>query len=88
MYNISNYKTSSPSITIDTHCHGHTISLHKLWFFSPENFLFTLEKTFSDYDVVIYQKDNIFMVEIDKKHPLGNVLKHFYSCIYKYWLYY
>ena len=87
MYTISNFSNDDFTINIAS-CGYHTITMAKLWFFDDEQFLFTLEKTFHGYQPLISRDGNKYIISIDKKYSLGTILKHFYNCIYKYWLYY
>ena len=68
MYTICNFNLSESSINIKSSKLHHTISMRKLWFFSHEQFLFTLQKTFEIYKPKItWQHDN-FIIEISKNN--------------------
>jgi hypothetical protein len=81
-------KFQEKSIFVETLDNGYGITLEKFWFFTPENFLFTLEKTFEPYDYEIFINKNIYKIYIKKKYKLGFILKNLYFSIYKNWLFY
>ena len=58
-------------------------------FFTKEEFSFTLEKTFSKYEVIICELQDIYQIKISKgSHKISEIISYFYSFIYKHWAYY
>lgn len=86
MKTISNFNKDN-NIFIDIK-DEYIIHIKKFYFFSHENFMFTIEKTFEKYQPIIKQNNNDFLIIIKKDYPIGSILKDFYYSIYKQWLYY
>jgi hypothetical protein len=87
MKTISNINNLSKNIFIEIK-DSYFIYLEKFYFFSQDNFLFTLEKTFEKYNPIIKFHNHQWIIQIEKKYSLGSILKDFYITIYKQWLYY
>jgi hypothetical protein len=88
MFTITNGISPSKGISILTKDEYYQITIPIFWFFSPQQFQFTLEKTFKIYNPSIVEHQGQWIVQMPSSFLLGDILQHFYFMIDRQWLYY